>query len=102
MKTNHTPGIEATPGSWKVENHWITDQTGLVTIASLPTVLPGFKGHPGIENEANARLIATAPELLQALETLIQRREKSGMPLNVDCWQQARTAIEKARGETKP
>ncbi len=38
-------------------------------------------------------------ELVQALENLCERRRKSGMPLDADCWQQAFAAIALAKGE---
>lgn len=48
--------------------------------------------------EANARLIAAAPELLEALELLL-REEERGTVCEIDR-QTARTAIAKATGES--
>lgn len=44
------------------------------------------------ELRANARLIAAAPDLLEALQRIMAEDSE-------DCWQQARAAIAKARGE---
>lgn len=51
------------------------------------------------ENEANARLIAAAPDLLDALDTLCNRIElESATPLDWPAYTQARSAIAKATG----
>lgn len=50
------------------------------------------------EAEANARLIAAAPELLGALETLTEQAERAGW--NGMSVHAARAAIAKATGET--
>jgi hypothetical protein len=60
----------------------------------------GFCGRGGckVENvsitEANARLIAAAPDLLEALEEIVRKDLLAGTILN-----DARAAIAKARGE---
>lgn len=59
MNSNPQP----TPGPWYVENHWITDSTGLVTIAAMPIVQISESNEvkPGeLDNPANAALIVTA------------------------------------------
>jgi hypothetical protein len=66
---------------------------GRYKIANVPTV--AYEGVPEWEAEetrANARLIASAPELLEALDLLLHDRT----PWTVSC---ARAAIAKARGE---
>lgn len=50
------------------------------------------------ENEANARLIAAAPDLLSALEELCADKYLSD-PINADRMKNARAAIAKAKGE---
>lgn len=55
-----TNGIEHTPGPWQAEGQKVIKPGGMVHIAST------YEGSP----EANARLIAAAPELLEALEGL--------------------------------
>ena len=47
--------------------------------------------------EANARLIAAAPELLEALEALVLDESKEYIPTRL--WDAARAAIAKAKGE---
>lgn len=49
-----------------------------------------------LENEANARLIAAAPDLLEALKTLVRHAEKCGRSAGV--YDTARAAIAKATG----
>jgi hypothetical protein len=51
------------------------------------------------EEFANARLIVTAPELLKALEAVIDRGDAESL-FQKDILAQARTAIAKARGQT--
>lgn len=59
------------------------------------------------ENEANIRLIRVAPELLEALEALLESAKSANASLNwatglndePASFDQARTAIRKARGE---
>lgn len=61
-----------------------------------------------VVGEANARLIAAAPELLEALEGMLEiygvreqhmSREPFASSTEVDCCNQARAAIAKATGE---
>lgn len=58
---------------------------------------PGFD--PSIEEiDANARLLAAAPELLTALINIVEGREDAVLPLS--CYNEARLAIRKALGES--
>jgi len=64
-----TNGAKFTPGPWDVhetsqglEIHPLSDEHGLIVIADV-------QGAP--QNEANARLIASAPELLEALQEAV-------------------------------
>ncbi len=50
-----------------------------------------------VEAEANARLIAAAPEMLEALETLYTRHEIKGLTVRQDEF--IRDLIKKAKGE---
>lgn len=45
---------------------------------------------------ADAKLIAAAPELLEALEQLIDRHDSTPSMLTADDWQKARLAVKKA------
>ncbi|MFA7662865.1 MAG: hypothetical protein WCX88_03020 [Patescibacteria group bacterium] len=60
--------------------------------------LPGDDG----ENAANAALIAAAPDLLAALETIYENKTRSTTPLEYVEWtatlKQVRAAIAKAKG----
>ena len=85
-----------TPGPWVVDR----DASGngiSTTIESNRFWITGvikFPG-PGFSDEANARLIAAAPELLEALCLLLDRIESpDGLPMK-----KARAAIAKATGE---
>ncbi len=78
---------------------WVTNQSGLVTagknrlhIAQTATI---GMGHAA---DANARLIAAAPDLLAALRELLADPYLSD-PINTDRMAQARAAITKATGE---
>lgn len=95
-----------TPGPWHLSNlshryvryRLSTDATGY-NICDMDVF-----GGPPDEKEANARLIAAAPELLEALEQIcnLERRafrEAWDMLQEVD--RLARTAIRKARGEVE-
>jgi hypothetical protein len=105
-------GAGYTPGPWiytrNPENtRWIIDGAPARAIACTAGYEPN--------NEANAHLIAAAPELLEALEGLVAIIEAAGlyqlsrgvelgaMSWGVKCSDRldaARTAIRKARGET--
>lgn len=65
-------------------------------------MVSGYQMHEGdrAENEANARLIAAAPDLLEALEALLDRVQLDGDSKNWFAKEQhdAMAAIDKARG----
>lgn len=109
MKTTHTPG------PWRFEPRK-TSPTHEITFGESrfrPTCIVGYvyKGH-GLEvAEANARLIAAAPDLLETLEAAAEDVEEMGCTCSdrseghePDCVgfmhaQKARAALAKARGE---
>lgn len=99
MSAQHTPGPWAyvrNPESTR----WIIDSEPAHAIACTA----GFEP----DNEANARLIAAAPELLEALEELAERAgafnvsgvyfDEPSMTAEVAALQKAYAAIAKARG----
>lgn len=96
--SEHTPGPWfAVRGHayWEVEPHGAGD-TAPFTVAD---VCPSEPGNPdGGLQEANARLIAAAPELLEALQNFVDSVtfiDPSGYPQSLE---QARAAILKAKG----
>ena len=99
-QSNHTPG------PWTVD--WSDDgpliHTGDLMIASVSGSTEHIKVR-GIDEqttEANASLIAAAPDLLEALERLLEHGERHNMyheaGKDADIVNQARSAIAKARG----
>ncbi|WP_152593472.1 hypothetical protein [Stenotrophomonas maltophilia] len=84
-----------TPGPWWVDDHTnIRSEPGMVAFPCVKDGLP---------QEANARLIAAAPELLEALILLEREMVESGNAGSVDYgWKPAiektRAAIAKATG----
>ena len=84
-----------TPGPWKVDRPYIRGAGR--AIATLES------GRDEVEDAANARLIAAAPELLEALEAayLVLTPQKSRFEKYVDAVTLARAALAKARGEVE-
>jgi len=87
MKTKHTPAPwEVNPRATRNVRH------GNLTIANCSSSQDGSREEQEI---ANAKLIAAAPELLEALEELIKVYERNGQLLSFDV-NIARKAIKKA------
>lgn len=84
MNAKHTPGpwISRQPEKWC--GRYRVETPAGIEIAAVP------------QDEANARLIAAAPELLDALEAIIGHDAHLLNPYRVEA---ARIAIAKARGE---
>jgi len=98
---NHTPG----PWLLNENNNWKTNPFSVTvrkrgvhstTIANVPTRMT----IPPQEQKANARLISAAPDLLDALLKLPQHHGATEQEW-WDWIDTARTAIDKATGETK-
>ena len=81
---------EHTEGPWFTDGNYIAHQSG--DIATLDGV------RPAEEEEANARLIAAAPELLEALDALLWAAAEKTLKQKEEIWEQARRAIAKAKG----
>jgi hypothetical protein len=109
MSTKHTPG------PWRLGKEWSTSHAD-INRKTLVNVLQGAHGgvvaelwaysnDPGQVGEmrADARLIAAAPELLEALEDLLcnpnVRAAMSGLT-GADRLERADAAVAKAKGET--
>lgn len=93
-----------TPGPWKAIE-W-TCHAPTTVVAEGGQVIADC-GRVGIDaSEANARLIAAAPEMLAALElfTALNRTEKVSdkvwMEIFYECAEKAEVAVHTARGET--
>lgn len=82
-----------TPGPWQVLGRSIMDaQKDPICDMNLPVNRADAK-----VQAANARLIASAPELLEALE-LLHTQHMQGQS-TLFAWNRARAAIAKAKGE---
>ena len=91
METKHAPG------PW----HTLKNNAGLQVASSSSLVVCFLKNCDKEHREANARLIATAPELLEALQALLGWEEaeiKHFGATGPDAWimEMARAAIAKA------
>jgi len=83
-------GAQITPGPWHVnEFNQIVDETGYLVHTCA-----------GGSADADARLIATAPALLAALEALIEQQDAAPDAYDTTRWETARSAIATARGES--
>lgn len=85
-----------TPGPWKVSmgsTHVGGPKSGICKFESIHGM---YQNH-----EANARLIAAAPELLEGLKGLLQVIETDQLvPESVSYMQEARKAVAKAEGRS--
>lgn len=107
-----------TPGPWRLDRDYdaneghigITSADGPREWRGLAQVVVDLEGDPYTEGEANAHLIAAAPDMAEALEMLLQyepvreefRPDNKGDNLFVMArtdWERARAALRKARGE---
>ena len=102
MTTQHTPGpwIGAGPSfgdtfpryTTSIMTDWEHEDEGHIDICELP-----FHHHDD-ENEANARLIAAAPDLLEALKEMLDNHEDACTGYGEGAAEKARAAIAKATG----
>lgn len=96
-----------TPGPWEAEAR----QHGMAIYANYKNApseyLALINGYEESKedrdrNRANARLMASAPDLLSALERVLEcHRLKISLNTNAGAVEQARAAIAKAKGESK-
>ena len=99
MKTKQ---MKHTPGPWEVHsNIGKKGELGIVAESAPCVIAHGMseKHWPEIA-QANAALIAAAPEMLEALKTLADYvfREESKQNICSSAWMDARKAIAKAEG----
>jgi NMD protein affecting ribosome stability and mRNA decay len=90
-------GCEHTPGPWQTEpqgegarGHWLHDGEEEYVALACRRVSRS-------EEEANARLIAAAPDMFDALERLLDQR-KAGF-FTEYAWEAARAALARAKGD---
>jgi len=89
-----------TPGPWSRVANSIKSRKADCVVVRLPayTDCSGDETPEQLERwDADARLIAAAPELLEALEALVLDESKEYIPTRL--WDAARIAIAKAKGE---
>lgn len=89
--------LEITPGKWSVfygTNGTVVLNEDDEMIVSARNAISGFS-----EQEANARLIAAAPDLLAALQLIISYHDDGNCELHSEDVAMARAAISKALGE---
>ena len=89
--SGHTPG----PWKWEDDNHVLWAQGGKKVIDAAP-----YEGMwlAGENEEADARLIAAAPDLLEALQDCLENT--GGGWISAGVIDRARAAIAKATGTT--
>lgn len=98
MSEGHTPGKwEAVlyPSGWNIRTVYVDSASGMRTTAWPATIDCG--GQP---NEANARLISAAPDMLEALKEIVRTEvvEYLVHPEQFDAINMARAALAKAEG----
>ena len=96
MTTKHTPGpwekADGTDGITRGIRGWHGPE--MVNVINWN----GISRATSVTGQANARLIAAAPDLLEALQWVVLRTEEGGYP-DGKCLEEARAAIAKATGE---
>ena len=83
-----------TPGAWRVDN----DNDVVAKLGYMIADLMVMDGKPTEEDRANARLIAAAPDLLEALNGLIEEIDDCAQPSDWDFYDASRAAIARAKG----
>lgn len=95
--TQHTPGpwsYEPDHSTHNLGGFLVTTTGGRFDLLEVPRSTPPTGGTA----KANARLIASAPDLLAALEALMSDPEVTTV-CAPEAWERADTAIAKAKGE---
>lgn len=89
-----------TPGPWVVESSGLVKGNGGLNDVALPYT---YRDEPAL-TEANARLLAAAPELLEALEVitgLLKEMDRDRkLSIGSSVWALMNNALIKARGES--
>lgn len=85
--------MKHTKGTWKIEDHQIG--SGESHLGGFKTVICELNKHLSDEGKANAKLIAAAPELLEALIEIQKQFNKDGY-MTGHLYEICETAIKKA------
>ena len=94
--SKHTPGPWKTGGGSGDEDRYVIGPDGELIACVLPDNLDGWNlPH---DYQANAHLIATAPELLKEAENIIMHRNQGN--LHPKDFHRLESAIAKAKGES--
>jgi len=97
--------FKGTPGPWEVEDngHFYDINAGRATVGNVCSSISWFDNdeHRGPVAMANARLIAAAPELLEALTVTLDEIGHWLSQQKPELRQKLVSAITKATGETK-
>ena len=95
--------VQHTPGPWKVEDDNMNQATIIRDASDMEVAMIDWARAMGPFDwdEANARLIASAPDLLAALESLTQlgTDDNGAIIVGPRGWELAQAAIRRARGE---
>lgn len=92
------PKAEHTPGPWKVQILWQFGMVSVVQSPAAPVAFTGVEHRSADENEANARLIAAAPELLDLCLGMRDLIDRCGVKVGAEFDAQLSAAIAKAEG----
>jgi hypothetical protein len=95
--------MKHTPGPWQANfEHHARDNDAQFMVCrgdNHPLAVLSADGWVGIgERKANSRLIAAAPELLDALVMALESLDAAEVPQEWDCRKSVRSAIAKATG----
>lgn len=83
--------MKHTPGPWRMGQEGNLRVYGPDNTSSAGLIAETF-------NRENARLIAAAPELLEACKAALAEAEERDEDLGANCWPELKAAIEKAEG----
>lgn len=93
------PVTKHTPGPWFIDGNVIRgdkQRNGSISIACTLNIAYPYGRWSGESEQANARLIAAAPELLEALQDMVDYYGTASA--SVEALHKARSAIAKATG----
>jgi hypothetical protein len=85
-----------TPGPWRIARYNHEDEEARLEMDCNHPDGWRWSGWIGVRTEANARLIAAAPDMLDALKGLLDFIEIEQLRMDADALQIARAAIAKA------